>query len=147
MYINYVCMYICIHVYNNVYVCMCVMQEESESTTCIAPQCSAYATPPSLYCSDTCIEKYSAESLKNLASRGITFETDPSEFVRGSKGISMVDKATGKTVIGIQAPTDKTLVAWLKQHPSYQVLLPSGKHGRGICNNYLCVQNLAILTF
>ena len=39
----------------------------------------------------------------------------------------MVDKASGKTVIGIQAPTDKTLVPWLKQHRSYEVLLPAGR--------------------
>ena len=71
------------------------------------------------------------ESLKKLANRGITFETNPSEFVRGSKGISMVDKAAGKTVIGIQAPTDKTLVSWLKQHQSYRVLLPAKLRGRG----------------
>ena len=55
----------------------------------------------------------------------------PSEFVRGSKGVSMVDKVTGKTVIGIQAPTDKTLASWIKQHPSYEVLLPTGKSGKG----------------
>ncbi|CAI8029088.1 Death-inducer obliterator 1 [Geodia barretti] len=108
------------------------IKEESDAVMCIVPQCSAHTTSPSLYCSDACIETYAADSLRDLASRGITFETDPSEFVRGSKGISMVDKATGKTVIGIQAPTDKTLVSWLKQHPSYQVLLPSGKHGRDL---------------
>ena len=44
----------------------------------------------------------------------------------------MVDKASGKTVIGIQAPTDKTLVSWLKQHQSYEVLLPAGKPGKGM---------------
>ena len=43
----------------------------------------------------------------------------------------MVDKSSGKMVVGIQAPTDKTLVSWLKAHPSYEVLLPGGKHGRG----------------
>ena len=120
--------------------CMGVVQEESDAVMCIVPQCSAHTTPPSLYCSDACIETYAADSLRDLASRGITFETDPSEFVRGSKGISMVDKATGKTVIGIQAPTDKTLVSWLKQHPSYQVLLPSGKRGRGTINYTNCIR-------
>ena len=45
----------------------------------------------------------------------------------------MVDKVTGKTVIGISAPSDKNLVSWIKQHPSYQVLVPGGKSGKGTC--------------
>ena len=49
----------------------------------------------------------------------------------------MVDKASGKTVIGIQAPTDKTLVSWLKQHQSYEVLLPAGKPGKGTAYIYM----------
>ena len=44
----------------------------------------------------------------------------------------MVDKAAGKTVVGIQAPTDKTLVLWIQQHPTYEVLLPAGKVGKGM---------------
>ena len=47
----------------------------------------------------------------------------------------MVEKATGKVVMGISAPSEKNLVPWLKVHPSYQVLLPAGKgmylHGFG----------------
>ena len=39
----------------------------------------------------------------------------------------MVEKATGKVVMGIVAPSEKNLVTWLKAHPSYQVLLPAGK--------------------
>ena len=57
-------------------------------------------------------------------------ETTPSEFIRGSKGIGMLEKSTGKTVIGISAPSDKNLPSWLKLHPSYQVIVPSG---RGEC--------------
>ena len=39
----------------------------------------------------------------------------------------MLEKATGKVVMGIVAPSEKNLVTWLKAHPSYQVLLPAGK--------------------
>ena len=112
----------------------------AQTSTCIASQCSAQTTPPSIYCSDACLEKYAADSLKSLASHGVTFEASPSEFIRGSKGVSMVDKATGKTVIGIQAPTDKTLVPWLKAHPSYKILMPGGgKHRKGTCTSCVCV--------
>ena len=129
-------MYVCMFVYfygAESHIWSSLLQVRTDSPgVCIGPDCSGQTTPPSIYCSDACIENYAEETLKTLASRGVTFETDPSEFVRGSKGISMIDKATGKTVIGIQAPTDKTLVSWLKQHSSYQVLMPSGKRGRGM---------------
>ena len=65
--------------------------------------------------------------LKLLSNKGVSIQTSPSEFVRGSGGVSVLEKATGKVVMGIVAPSEKNLVTWLKAHPSYQVLLPAGK--------------------
>ena len=104
-------------------------QEEPEPTTiqCIGPKCNKPATPPSIYCSDTCIERHAVDRLKRLSDRGISVHATPSEFVRGSGGVPVTEKSTGKTLVGITAPSEKNLVQWLKAHPSYQVLLAAGK--------------------
>ena len=68
--------------------------------------------------------------IKLLSDKGVTIQTSPSEFVRGSGGVAVIEKATGKTLVGIMAPSEKNLASWLKLHPSYQVLLPTGK---GVC--------------
>jgi len=103
------------------------LRQEELNTQCIGPGCDKLAPSPSVYCGPACIEKHSAEMLKLLSNKGVSIQTTPSEFVRGSGGVTVVEKATGKVVMGISAPSEKNLVSWLKVHPSYQVLLPSGK--------------------
>ena len=76
------------------------------------------------------MDKYAALSLKKLSDRGISIQSNPSEFVRGSGGVSVIEMATGKMLVGIAAPSAKNLVNWLKQHPSYQVLLHKKSKGR-----------------
>ncbi len=68
--------------------------------------------------------------MKKLSERGISFQSNPSEFVRGSGGVSVIEKATGKMLVGIAAPSEKNLIPWLKVHPSYQILLHKKGKGR-----------------
>lgn len=89
--------------------------------------CPNKTVPPSVYCSKECIEKHVGNSLKKLASHGVNVTSNPSEFVKGSGGIVVVEKATNKILVGICAPSEKELVPWLQAHPSYQVLI----HGKG----------------
>ena len=89
----------------------------------MAPDCKKATIPPSVYCTDECLERHANYSLKKLEERGISFQTNPQEFVRGSGGVSMLEMATGKMLVGIAAPSAKNLVPWLKKHHSYQVLL------------------------
>lgn len=77
------------------------------------------------------MEKYAADSLKMLSDRGITFQSSPREFVRGSGGVSVIEKATGKMLVGFAAPSERSLVPWLKEHTSFQVLLHKKKGWQG----------------
>lgn len=69
-------------------------------------------------------------SLKKLEERGISFHANPHEFVRGSCGVSVLEMATGKMLVGIAAPSARNLNSWLKKHSSYQVLLH--RKGKGL---------------
>jgi hypothetical protein len=75
-----------------------------------------------VFCGEECIEQHASNSLKLLSDRGISFQASPSEFVRGSGGVSVIEKATGKMLVGFAAPSEKNLIPWLKEHPSFQVL-------------------------
>lgn len=101
--------------------------EASTATTCIGPGCTKPATPPSVYCGDSCVELHAREALKQLAHQGVTIQRSPSEFIRGSGGLPVVEKSSGKTLIGMSAPSERNLVPWLKAHPSYQVLVTTKK--------------------
>lgn len=73
------------------------------------------------------MEKHASDALKMLSDRGISFQSSPSEFVRGSGGVSVIEKATGKMLVGFAAPSEKNLVPWLKEHTSFEVLLHKKK--------------------
>ena len=92
---------------------------------CMIPDCLNKTTPPSVYCSKECIEKHVSDSLEKLASQGVNLSSNPKEFVKGSGGITVVEKATKKIMVGICAPSEKELVPWLQAHPSYQVFIHS----------------------
>ena len=108
-------------------------QEETATRHCIGPGCEKMVTPPTAYCSEECIEKHAAYALKKLSDRGALHSSNPSEFVRGAGGVSVVEKATGKLLVGIAAPSEKNLIPWLKEHPSYQVYLHP-KTGKSVYN-------------
>ena len=97
-------------------------QEEALSH-CVGPGCEKLSTPPSVYCSQDCVEKHAAYCLKKLSDRGVLHSSNPSEFVRGSGGVSVLEKGTGTLLVGVAAPSEKNLVPWLMEHPSYQVYL------------------------
>ena len=115
------------------------LQEETTSMCCIGPDCTRGATPPSLYCSDHCIEKHAAKMLRIMAKRGMAVQTSPGEFVRGGGGVSVVERATGKVFMGLTAPSEKKLVGWLKNHPTYQVFLPHGKGNDIVVSLMFCL--------
>lgn len=105
--------------------------QEVYTGSCIGPDCNKPTIPPSVYCGENCIEKHASYSIRKLSERGISFHSNPSEFVKGSGGVSVIEKATGKMLVGIAAPSEKNLVPWLKTHTSYQILLH--KKGKGQC--------------
>ncbi len=86
--------------------------------------CPNKTAPPSIYCSKECIETHVTKSLKQLASRGIRVSNDPSEFVKGSGGVGVVEKSSNKILVGLSAPREGELVSWLVAHPSYDILIP-----------------------
>ena len=47
----------------------------------------------------------------------------------------MIEKATGKMLVGIAAPSEKNLTNWLKEHPSFQVLLHKKTKGQSSFNS------------
>jgi len=98
----------------------------------VVPGCHKATAPPSVYCSEECLEKHASYSLKKLEERGFSIQNNPQEFVRGSGGVSVLEMATGKMLVGIAAPSAKNLVPWLKKHSSYQVLLH--RRGKGEVN-------------
>lgn len=102
---------------------MCLQEEPATASRCVGPGCEKSTTPPSVYCSQECIEKHASVSLKKLSERGGIHSSNPSEFVRGPGGISVVERGTGKLIVGIAAPSEKNLVSWLTEHPSYHVYL------------------------
>ena len=130
---------VCTHilVYTHTHTHTHTQLQETSSASCIGPDCGKVATPPSVYCSDRCVERHAAKMLRVLAKRGVIVQTTPGEFVRGGGGVSVLERATGKMVMGLSAPSEKKLVGWLKMHPSYQVLLPHGKGND--CLDFSCV--------
>ena len=81
---------------------------------CIVSACTNLVIPPTLYCSDTCVERYAAEAINTLLEYGVSFHG----------GINVIDTATGKVIMYATSRTN--LVPFLKQHRSYMVHLPSG---------------------
>ena len=66
--------------------------------------------------------------LKKLQIRGLSRgSSTPGEFVKGSGGVTVIEANTRKLVTGLTAPTEKTLIPWLKAHPTYKVHIPSDK--------------------
>ena len=81
---------------------------------CTVTACRNLVIPPTLYCSDTCVERYAAEAINTLLEYGVSFHG----------GISVIDTASGKVIMYATSRTN--LVPFLKQHRSYMVHLPSG---------------------
>lgn len=103
--------------------CYLSITQELLQHKCMIPDCFNMAIPPAIYCGQPCIEKHVAISLKKLANQGVSIQSNPSEFLRGSGGIGVIDKSTNKIMVGICAPSEKELIPWLQMHPSYQVLV------------------------
>ena len=88
--------------------------DESAMKKCIVSTCTRKVLPPTLFCSDGCVERYSAEALNTLLEYGMSTQG----------GINVIDTATGKVIMYATSRTN--LVPFLKQHRSYMVHLPSG---------------------
>jgi hypothetical protein len=99
-----------------------------QTRKCIGPACEKMASDTSIYCSEECIKKHVEFSLKKLEVRGLAKPSStPGDFVKGSGGITVVNVYTKKLITGVTAPSGKTLVPWLKAHPTYKVHIPSDK--------------------
>ena len=57
--------------------------------------------------------------LEILASRGVN--------VAESDGVAVVDKSSGRVIVGGAAPRKNDLIDWLQSHRSYQIHLPAGR--------------------
>lgn len=49
-----------------------------------------------------------------------------SEFVQPKEGIAVIERSTGRVIAGVAAPSQDELVYWLQDHPTFEVLRPSG---------------------
>lgn len=80
-------------------------------------------TPVSLSSLDRHIEF----SLKKLSILGLSHETG--SLGKGSGGITVVDTRSRKILTGLAAPNEKSLLPWIKNHPTYKLYVPSTKGG------------------
>lgn len=113
---------------------------------CHRTECSKPILKGSIFCSRECIYRYSNECIKlvelerkknapeaSTSTKGSTVISpahSTTEFVpteTSQERIAVFEKSSGKIVAGVMAPTKKYLFAWLEEHPTYQVLLQSGK--------------------
>lgn len=44
-----------------------------------------------------------------------------------SEGVAVVDKSSGRVIVGGAAPRKNELIDWLQSHRSYQLHLPAGR--------------------
>ena len=42
------------------------------------------------------------------------------------EGIAVIERSTGRVIAGVAAPSQDELVDWLQDHPSFEVLCPTG---------------------
>ena len=54
-----------------------------------------------------------------MAARGVN--------VAESEGVAVVDKSSGRVIVGGAAPKKHELIDWLQSHRSYQIHLPAGR--------------------
>ena len=68
-------------------------------------------------------------SLKKLSILGLSHGTAAGELGKGSGGITVMDTRNRKILTGLTAPNEKSLLPWIKNHPTYKVYVPSTKGG------------------
>lgn len=49
-----------------------------------------------------------------------------SESSQLREGIAVIERSTGRVIAGVAAPSQEELVHWLQDHPSFEVLCPTG---------------------
>ena len=42
------------------------------------------------------------------------------------EGVAVIERSTGRVFAGVAAPTQEEIVEWLQDHPTFEVLRPSG---------------------
>ena len=42
------------------------------------------------------------------------------------EGIAVIERSTGRVIAGVAAPSQEEIVFWLQDHPTFEVLRPSG---------------------
>jgi len=42
------------------------------------------------------------------------------------EGVAVIERSTGRVIAGVAAPTQEEIVEWLHDHPTFEVLRPSG---------------------
>lgn len=48
------------------------------------------------------------------------------ESAQLKEGIAVIERSTGRVIAGVAAPCQEELVDWLHDHPTFEVLRPSG---------------------
>ena len=84
--------------------------------------------PPSLPPLSPFLCRHIEFSLKKLQIRGLSHVMgSPGELGKGSGGVTVIDTRTKKILTGLSAPSEKLLLPWIKNHPTYKVYVPSTK--------------------
>ena len=42
------------------------------------------------------------------------------------EGIAVIERSTGRVIAGVAAPSQEEIVYWLQDHPTFEVLRPTG---------------------
>lgn len=42
------------------------------------------------------------------------------------EGVAVIERSTGRVIAGVAAPSQEEIVEWLQDHPTFEVLRPSG---------------------
>ncbi|XP_058805626.1 death-inducer obliterator 1 isoform X2 [Phymastichus coffea] len=93
-------------------------------THCVV--CKKEARKSSIYCSDACILAHAeTTSTKPASSSQVKTPKVDGAKLKSDARIVVFDKRTGKVITGADAPTASNLRAWLKEHPTCEVVKPN----------------------
>jgi hypothetical protein len=125
-------------------------------TSCIV--CSTKARINSIYCSDDCIRKHANNTQTSTGSVQQTKPKPPTESVTKLKKMSpakyslvknkndrvlVFEPNTGRCLAGQSAPTSENLKQWLKDHPTFEVVVPGSEQARAIRNKQLQLKQIS----
>ncbi|CAG0887940.1 unnamed protein product [Darwinula stevensoni] len=96
-------------------------EKSDEKQLCVVSGCGKKVEQHSVFCSDECIEKHVAAVKEGkVASRAMSGKSNPLPV---EARVTLFERSSGHIISGHEAPTIANLTSWLKQNPSYEVLI------------------------